>query len=163
MPTAPARRLLRHFSRISDRRAATDGSRPSRNGASSISALAPEIVGRALPGAKRTSRTAPNPAPTPSPRSPPSEPKSSRRSAVYARRRWTPQTYVPGKTPAPYAGRVFDEEEVVSLVDASLDFWLTSGRFCRQLEKGSGRIRGCDRVSTRQLRVVRQPSWLSPP
>jgi CDP-6-deoxy-D-xylo-4-hexulose-3-dehydrase len=56
--------------------------------------------------------------------------------AAYARRRWTPQTYVPGKTPAPYAGRVFDEEEVVSLVDASLDFWLTSGRFCRQLEKG---------------------------
>ena len=56
--------------------------------------------------------------------------------ANYARRRWTPQTYVPGKTPAPYAGRVFDEEEVVSLVDASLDFWLTSGRFCRQLEKG---------------------------
>ncbi len=55
---------------------------------------------------------------------------------AYARRRWTPQTYVPGKTPAPYAGRVFDEEEVVSLVDASLDFWLTSGRFCRQLEKG---------------------------
>ena len=56
--------------------------------------------------------------------------------AVYARRRWTPQPYVPGKTPAPYAGRVFDEDEVVSLVDASLDFWLTSGRFCRQLEKG---------------------------
>ena len=56
--------------------------------------------------------------------------------AAYARRRWTPQSYVPGKTPAPYAGRVFDEDEVVSLVDASLDFWLTSGRFCRQLEKG---------------------------
>ncbi len=55
---------------------------------------------------------------------------------AYARRRWTPQSYIPGKTPAPYAGRVFDEEEVVSLVDASLDFWLTSGRFCRQLEKG---------------------------
>jgi CDP-6-deoxy-D-xylo-4-hexulose-3-dehydrase len=55
---------------------------------------------------------------------------------IYARRRWTPQTYTPGKTPAPYAGRVFDEAEVVSLVDASLDFWLTSGRFCRQLEKG---------------------------
>jgi CDP-6-deoxy-D-xylo-4-hexulose-3-dehydrase len=55
--------------------------------------------------------------------------------AQYARLRWVPQQYVPGKTPAPYAGRVFDEEEVVSLVDASLDFWLTSGRFCRQLEK----------------------------
>jgi CDP-6-deoxy-D-xylo-4-hexulose-3-dehydrase len=56
--------------------------------------------------------------------------------AEYARRRWTPQVYVPGKTPAPYAGRIFDEHEVVSLVDAGLDFWLTSGRFCRQLEKG---------------------------
>jgi CDP-6-deoxy-D-xylo-4-hexulose-3-dehydrase len=56
--------------------------------------------------------------------------------ARYARRRWEPQTYIPGKTPAPYAGRVFDEAEVVSLVDASLDFWLTSGRFCRELEKG---------------------------
>jgi len=55
---------------------------------------------------------------------------------AYARRRWTTPTYIPGKTPAPYAGRVFDEDEVVSLVDASLDFWLTSGRFCRQLEKG---------------------------
>jgi hypothetical protein len=55
--------------------------------------------------------------------------------AEYARLRWVPQQYVPGKTPAPYAGRVFDEEEVVGLVDASLDFWLTSGRFCRQLEK----------------------------
>ncbi|MDA4132797.1 MAG: hypothetical protein OK454_06705, partial [Thaumarchaeota archaeon] len=28
---------------------------------------------------------------------------------AYARQRWTPQKYVPGKTPAPYAGRVFDE------------------------------------------------------
>ena len=55
--------------------------------------------------------------------------------AEYAKKRWVPQEYVPGKTPAPYAGRVFDEAEVVSLVDASLDFWLTSGRFCRQLEK----------------------------
>ena len=55
---------------------------------------------------------------------------------TYVRRRWTPQAYVPGRTPAPYAGRVFDEAEVMSLVDASLDFWLTSGRFCRQLEKG---------------------------
>jgi CDP-4-dehydro-6-deoxyglucose reductase, E1 len=56
--------------------------------------------------------------------------------AAYARLRWSPQTFVPGKTPAPYAGRVFDEDEVVNLVDAGLDFWLTSGRFCRQLEKG---------------------------
>ena len=56
--------------------------------------------------------------------------------AVYSRARWAKKPYVPGKTPAPYAGRVFDEDEVVTLVDASLDFWLTSGRFCRELEKG---------------------------
>ena len=55
--------------------------------------------------------------------------------AEYARLRWQPQKFIPGKTPAPYAGRVFDELDVVSLVDASLDFWLTSGRFSRQLEK----------------------------
>ena len=55
--------------------------------------------------------------------------------AEYAKVRWPEATYIPGKTPAPYAGRVFDELDVVSLVDSSLDFWLTSGRFSRQLEK----------------------------
>ena len=28
-----------------------------------------------------------------------------------------------------YAGRVYDEEEMVNLVDSALDFWLTSGRY----------------------------------
>src|ERR1039458_2099921 len=73
--------------------------------------------------------------------------------AAYARRRWTPQTYIPGKPPAPYAGRVFDEEEVVTLVDASLDFWLTSGRFCRQLEKGLA-----DFVGVAECRLVNSGS-----
>jgi len=35
-----------------------------------------------------------------------------------------------------YAGRVFDQEELRSLVDASLEFWLTAGRFTRQFEAG---------------------------
>lgn len=34
----------------------------------------------------------------------------------------------------PYAGRVFDAAERVNLVDAALEFWLTSGRFCDELE-----------------------------
>ena len=34
-----------------------------------------------------------------------------------------------------YAGRVFDEKELVSLVDSSLDFWLTEGRYTREFEK----------------------------
>ncbi|MBM6997237.1 lipopolysaccharide biosynthesis protein RfbH [Paenibacillus sp. DXFW5] len=33
-----------------------------------------------------------------------------------------------------YAGKVYDEKEMVALTDASLDFWLTSGRFTRQFE-----------------------------
>ena len=34
-----------------------------------------------------------------------------------------------------YASRVFDEKEMQSLTDATLDFWLTSGRFCEKFEK----------------------------
>lgn len=36
----------------------------------------------------------------------------------------------------PYASRVFDEKEMLSLTDAMLDFWLTTGRFSAQFEKG---------------------------
>ena len=42
--------------------------------------------------------------------------------------------YVPGKTPVRYAGRVFDERELQLLIDSSLDFWLTSGRYSEQFE-----------------------------
>jgi len=41
----------------------------------------------------------------------------------------------PGESAIPYAGRVFDDEELVNLVEAGLDFWLTSGRFARQFER----------------------------
>ena len=34
-----------------------------------------------------------------------------------------------------YASRVYDEKEMQSLTDATLDFWLTSGRFCDEFEK----------------------------
>jgi CDP-6-deoxy-D-xylo-4-hexulose-3-dehydrase len=42
--------------------------------------------------------------------------------------------FIPGKTPVRYAGRVFDEKEITNLVDASLDFWLTSGRYAEEFE-----------------------------
>lgn len=35
----------------------------------------------------------------------------------------------------PVSGKVFDEEDVASLVDCALDFWLTSGRFTDQFEQ----------------------------
>ena len=34
-----------------------------------------------------------------------------------------------------YASRVFDEKEMQALTDATLDFWLTTGRFSDQFEK----------------------------
>ena len=34
-----------------------------------------------------------------------------------------------------YGGRKFDENELINLVDASLDFWLTTGRYAEQFEK----------------------------
>lgn len=36
----------------------------------------------------------------------------------------------------PYASRVYDSEEMVNLVDSSLEFWLTSGRYTDEFEKG---------------------------
>jgi len=41
----------------------------------------------------------------------------------------------PGESAIPYAGRVFDDEELVNLVEAGLDFWLTTGRFADQFER----------------------------
>ena len=35
----------------------------------------------------------------------------------------------------PYASRVYDKEEMVKLVDSSLEFWLTSGRYTDEFEK----------------------------
>ncbi len=40
------------------------------------------------------------------------------------------------KPQVPVSGKVFDEEDLCSLVDASLDFWLTTGRFHDQFESG---------------------------
>ena len=34
-----------------------------------------------------------------------------------------------------YGGRVFDAEDMVSLADASLDFWLTAGRYAARFER----------------------------
>jgi len=39
----------------------------------------------------------------------------------------------------PYASRVFDEQEVVNLVDSALEFWLTAGRYTDKFEKNFAR------------------------
>lgn len=46
-----------------------------------------------------------------------------------------PREFRPGESSVPVSGRVFDADEVRHLVDASLDFWLTTGRFAAQFER----------------------------
>ena len=50
--------------------------------------------------------------------------------------------FIPGTSHIPYAGRVYDEKEMIALVDASLDFWLTTGRYAEQFEKGLAEFLG---------------------
>jgi CDP-6-deoxy-D-xylo-4-hexulose-3-dehydrase len=50
--------------------------------------------------------------------------------------------FLPGQSPVPYAGRVFDAEELVYLVDSALDFWLTAGRYAARFERDFARFYG---------------------
>ena len=43
--------------------------------------------------------------------------------------------FIPGESRVNYAGRVYDEKELRNLVDSSLEFWLTYGRYSREFEK----------------------------
>jgi CDP-4-dehydro-6-deoxyglucose reductase, E1 len=42
--------------------------------------------------------------------------------------------FIPGETPVPVTGKVFGEEELLAAVNASLDFWLTSGPYAEKFE-----------------------------
>jgi len=48
--------------------------------------------------------------------------------------------FIAGKTFINYAGRCFDKKEVINLVDASLDFWLTEGRFTLSFERNLSKL-----------------------
>ncbi|HMI89865.1 MAG TPA: aminotransferase class V-fold PLP-dependent enzyme, partial [Polyangiales bacterium] len=50
--------------------------------------------------------------------------------------------FVPGETEVKPAGRVFDAHELELLTDATLEFWLTTGRFAQQFERGLARFVG---------------------
>ncbi|MDF2944245.1 MAG: DegT/DnrJ/EryC1/StrS aminotransferase [Herbinix sp.] len=41
-----------------------------------------------------------------------------------------------------YAGRVFDSEELINLVDSSLEFWLTAGHYADEFETGLSKFLG---------------------
>ena len=52
------------------------------------------------------------------------------------------EAFLPGSTRVPVSGKVFDADEMQHLVDASLDFWLTSGRFAQRFEREFARWMG---------------------
>lgn len=68
--------------------------------------------------------------------------------------------FVAGESSVPVSGKVFDGHELALLVDASLDFWLTTGRFADAFEPrfatlmGAGAARLCNSGSSANLLAV---------
>jgi CDP-6-deoxy-D-xylo-4-hexulose-3-dehydrase len=62
--------------------------------------------------------------------------------AEYQAAAFPAREFAAGETPVPAAGKVFDARELQLLVDASLDFWLTTGRYARDFEDQFARFMG---------------------
>jgi CDP-6-deoxy-D-xylo-4-hexulose-3-dehydrase len=50
--------------------------------------------------------------------------------------------FVPGETPVPVSGKVYDGEDMATVMEAVLDFWLTTGRFAAAFEKSFSEFLG---------------------
>ena len=67
--------------------------------------------------------------------------------ARYAKKYHSSETpYEPGSR-INYAGRYYDENEMVNLVDSALEFWLTTGRYTNEFEREFGQELGVKYVS----------------
>lgn len=66
----------------------------------------------------------------------------------YARIGFAPAPFVPGTTPIPPSGKVIGAGELKNMVEASLDGWLTTGRFNDQFEAALAKVVGVPYVST---------------
>lgn len=60
----------------------------------------------------------------------------------YYQAAWPAVPFSADRSAVPVSGRVFDHDEVVHLVDASLDFWLTTGRYAERFERELARFLG---------------------
>jgi CDP-6-deoxy-D-xylo-4-hexulose-3-dehydrase len=65
----------------------------------------------------------------------------------YAEEALAKQPFVRGETPVPVAGRVIGAPELEALVDASLDGWLTEGRFADRFRAGLSGALGREHVA----------------
>jgi CDP-6-deoxy-D-xylo-4-hexulose-3-dehydrase len=66
----------------------------------------------------------------------------------YASKALAPKPFLPGDTPVPPAGKVIGAEELKHMVEASLDGWLTTGRFNDAFEKKLARYLGVKHLIT---------------
>lgn len=67
---------------------------------------------------------------------------------AYYQRVHAPKPFEPGSSTVPVSGRVFGCEEMKMLMEASMDFWLTTGRFNAAFEKKLGSFVGTKKVLT---------------
>ena len=67
--------------------------------------------------------------------------------AGYYDRFLKPKAFVPGETPVPVSGKVWNEEELQALVEASLDGWWTEGRFTQAVQLELSRFLGVRNVA----------------
>ena len=54
----------------------------------------------------------------------------------YAREEYSKKEFIEGKSSVAVSGRVFDEDDIATLVDSALDFHLTTYRYNDEFEKG---------------------------
>jgi len=66
----------------------------------------------------------------------------------YAELQYEEKTFVPGETVVPPSGKVIGETELQYMVEASLDGWLTTGRFNDQFEKELAEFIGVEKLIT---------------
>ena len=77
-----------------------------------------------------------------------SEPSAASRDEIlqrvreFARAEFPARAFTPGESSVLVSGRVFDEEDIATLVDSALDGWFTAGRFTEQFERELARFVG---------------------
>ena len=60
----------------------------------------------------------------------------------YCEINFLPNKFIPGKTDIPASGKLIDQNEIINLVNSSLDGWLTAGRFNKEFEINLARYIG---------------------
>ena len=67
--------------------------------------------------------------------------------ALYYKKNFSKKKFIPGVSPVPVSGKVFDEKELLNGVEAVLDGWWTEGRFALEFEREFGKFLGVKYVS----------------